>query len=165
MMMKRLTIVSVFATLTFTPLSVFAQPNASLQGLRVQCLGVEHDGSQTLRVQGTGRNKTDAQEQAKKNAVIAVLFNGVSGCDIRPLLPEANAREKYVRYFDIFFMDKGEYAKYVSMEDTRPNSQTKNRRKVQRTYTITVRVLRSQLAERLRNDGLLPEEKTTIQYY
>lgn len=165
MMMKRLTFVLVFVALTFIPLAVLAQPNASLQGLRVVCLGVEHDGSQTLRVQGVGRNKADAQEQAKKNAIMAVLFNGVAGCDIRPLLPEANAREKYARYFDIFLMDKGEYAKYVSMEDTRPNSQAKNKRKVQKTYTITVRVLRSLLAERLRNDGLLPEEKTTIQYY
>ncbi len=164
-MMKRQIFVFVFAALTFTPLFVLAQPNASLQGLKVQCIGVEHDGSQTLRSQGVGRNKADAQEQAKKNAIMAVLFNGVAGCDIRPLLPEANAREKYARYFDFFFMDKGEYAKYVSMEDTRPNSQTKNRRKVQKTYTITVRVLRSQLAERLRNDGLLSEEKTTIQYY
>lgn len=163
--MKRQIFVFVFAALTFTPLFVLAQPNASLQGLKVQCIGVEHDGSQTLRSQGVGRNKADAQEQAKKNAIMAVLFNGVAGCDIRPLLPEANAREKYARYFDFFFMDKGEYAKYVSMEDTRPNSQTKNRRKVQKTYTITVRVLRSQLAERLRNDGLLSEEKTTIQYY
>ena len=45
----------------------------------VECLGVELDGSQTVRVWGVGRNKKDAVEQAKKNAVRVVLFKGIQG--------------------------------------------------------------------------------------
>lgn len=168
-MMKINAFILVLATLMVSPHVSFAQPNASLQDIRVECLGVEHDGSQTLLVQGMGHNKADAKEQAKKNAVMAVLFigvrSGLGGCEIRPLITEVNAREKYARYFDIFFMDKGEYVNYVSMEDTRPHSQTKKKGKEQRKITITVRVLRSQLAERLQNDGILNEEKSNIEYY
>lgn len=39
---------------------------AAYHSAPVECMGVEHDGSQTLRVTGTGRNKADAVEQAKK---------------------------------------------------------------------------------------------------
>ncbi len=142
------------------PITVNAQGHASTQGLNVECLGVEHDGSQTLRASGSGRNKTDAVEQAKKNAVIAVIFTGVhggrAGCDTRPLIYEPNAREKYARYFDVFFMDNGEYLKYTSMIDKKRGSNQKKKSKVEKTYRITVRVLRNQLQERLQADGIIP---------
>ena len=35
----------------------------------VECLNVELDGSITVRVTGFGRNRLDAKEQARKNAV------------------------------------------------------------------------------------------------
>ena len=50
---------------------------ATFQKEKIECLGVEGDGSQTLRVTGTGRNITDAKEQAKKDAVMAVIFDGI----------------------------------------------------------------------------------------
>ncbi|MCQ2265859.1 MAG: hypothetical protein MJZ46_07480 [Bacteroidales bacterium] len=63
----------------------------------IECLGVEEDGSQTLRSWGVGRNKQDAIEQAKKNAVKAVLFKGIQKgngeCNVRPLIYEVNAQE------------------------------------------------------------------------
>ena len=43
----------------------------------IECMGVELDGSQTLRVWALGRNKVDALEQAKKNAVREVIFKGI----------------------------------------------------------------------------------------
>jgi len=136
-----------------------AQMNASQLGMQVECLGVELDGSQTVRVLGAGRNRTDAIEQAKKNAVNAVLFTGIrggkAGCDMRPLVPEVNAREKYAQYFNIFLMDKGEYLKYVSLEDKRRGSSVKTKTKSEKMYRITVRVLRSELQARLRADGVL----------
>ena len=151
------------------PQVIIAQNHASMQGLNVECLGVEHDGSQTLRSTGSGRNKTDAVEQAKKNAVMAVIFTGIrggkAGCDTRPLIYEANAREKYAKYFDIFFMDNGEYLKYTSFIDKRHGSNQKKSSKAEKTYRITVRVLRNQLEERLINDGIIPEKKLyDVQY-
>ena len=52
-----------------------------------ECMGIEMDGSQTLKAWGYGKNRIDAVEQAKKNAVRDVLFkgirNGKTECNIR----------------------------------------------------------------------------------
>ena len=132
---------------------------ATYQKQEIECLGVEGDGSQTLRVTGTGRNKADAVEQAKKDAVNAVIFKGIrgglQGCDSRPLINELDARDKYADYFDIFFMDRGEYSRYATMEDRKLRSNDIQVNKTFTNYRITVRVLRSELRARLREDGLI----------
>lgn len=137
----------------------FGDSVAAYHSAPVECMGVEHDGSQTLRVTGTGRNKADAVEQAKKNAVREVLFKGIrhgrQGCNMRPLVTEVNAEEKYENYFNIFFADGGEYLKYVSMADERNRSRDKAQAKAFVSYTITVRVLRAELKERLRADHVI----------
>lgn len=160
-MIKSIFKLLLITTLTVMPCIVSAQANASYRDIQIECLGVEMDGSQTLRVLGIGRNKTDAIEQAKKNAVAAVLFNGIrgtGGCDQRPLLTEANARQKYEEYFDRFFVDKGEYLNFISMKDTKRRSTKKVKKtKTQEYYYVTVRVLRSELKRQLINDGILME--------
>lgn len=146
-------------------LSMMAAPavaqQASFHKQGIECLGVEGDGSQTVRVTGTGRNKADAEEQAKKDAVYAVIFDGIrsgaGGCDMRPLINEVNARRKYEDYFDIFFLDKGEYSKYVSMEDARRGSKIKSKNKYFKSYRITVRVLRPELKARLIADRVIKQ--------
>ena len=124
-----------------------------------ECIGKELDGSLTLRVWGTGRNKTDALEQAKKQAIYDVLFNGVTkgntDYNMRPVMTEVNARQRYQDYFDIFFMDRGEYRKYISMEDKRAGSTRTRRNYRDVTVGVTVRVLVPQLRARLKSDGLL----------
>lgn len=124
-----------------------------------ECLGIERDGSQTLRVWGSGRNKSDAVEQAKKDAVWAVVFKGVTlgsgGCSSKPILTEVNAEEKYEYYFNAFFQDNGDYLKYISMEDQRTGTTTRTSRDVQVKYGITVRVLRNELRQRFIQDGIL----------
>jgi len=125
-----------------------------------ECIGKEMDGSLTLRVWGTGRNRTDALEQAKKQAVYDVLFRGVAKGNtdytMRPIMTEVNARERYQDYFDIFFMDRGEFLKYISMEDKRAGSTKVAKRNFRDvTVGVTVRVLVPQLRARLKADGLL----------
>lgn len=129
-----------------------------------ECLGVELDGSQTLRVWGVGRNKKDAVEQAKKNAVRAVLFKGIhsgmSGCNTKPLVFEVNAEERYEDYFNVFFMDGGEYSKYISMKDEKrinlfKKDKDKETSKHFVKYGVTVRVLRAELKKRLESDNIL----------
>ena len=135
---------------------------ASFHKQGIECLGIEQDGSQTVRVTGQGRNKTDAEEQAKKDAVYAVIFEGIrsgaGGCDMRPLINEVNARRKYEDYFDIFFMDKGEYSKYVSMEDSRCGSKIKAKNNYFKSYRLTVRVLRPELKARLMADNVIKKQ-------
>ena len=124
------------------------------------CISKELDGSLTLRTWGVGRNKTDALEQAKKQAVYDVIFNGITKGNtdytMRPIMSEVNARQRYQDYFDIFFSDRGEYRKYISMEDSRAGStNVVKRSKRDVTVSCTVRVLVPQLRARLKADGLL----------
>lgn len=125
----------------------------------VECLEGELDGSETVLVWGSGRNKTDAVEQAKKNAVKAILFDGVlkgnKACSSRPLLLEVNAQEKYAYYFNAFFKDGGDYKHYVSMEDTRRRSTVAQKSSTQDKRGMIVRVLRSELKDRLIRDEIL----------
>ena len=128
----------------------------------IKCIGVELDGSQTLRVLGYGRNRADAKEQAMKNAVWAVIFDGirdgVQGCNMRPLVTEVNARERYEDYFNIFFADGGEYKRYVSLQDTKKRSANKSKDKVGYSYELTIRVLRSDLKSRLKADNVIDKK-------
>lgn len=125
----------------------------------VRCMGVELDGSQTLRVQGYGRNRLDAKEQAKKNAVWAVIFDGIregtGGCNMRPLVTEVNAKERYEDYFNLFFADNGPYKEYVSLKDTKYRSGGRSKDKLGYAYDLTIRVLRAQLKERLKADNVI----------
>ena len=128
----------------------------------ISCLGVESDGSQTLESWGSGRNRFDAVEQAKKNAINEVIFkgilNGKAGCERRALVPEVNAREKYASYFNAFFADGGEYLNYVSMQDERLDDKIARGRE-KGTHSVSnrviVRVLRPDLEQKLRKDGIL----------
>lgn len=129
------------------------------QSMETVCLNSEHDGSHTVRAWGKGRYLGDAKEQAKKNAVYDCLFKGIlrgqGGCEARPIVAEANAREKYQAYFDKFFADGGDYLEYVSMKDRRPGSWTHARMKGGITCSMVVRVDYPGLRARLREDGVL----------
>lgn len=156
--MKQLIKKSIFLFLLVSTMTTM-QAQTGAQPQEVECLGVELDGSQTLRSKGKGKNKADAVEQAKKNAVWAVLFEGIhagsAGCDMRPIVSEANAREKYEEYFNAFFRDNGGYKDYVSTEDEKRWSKEKSKNKYEVIYIITVRVLRPELKNRLRQDKIL----------
>ena len=145
---------------------IFAQcktTNPSFYSFKTECLGVELDGSQTLKAWGKGRYWKDAADQAKKNAVRDVIFKGIldgsNECKVKALLMEVNAEEKYERYFAEFFKDDGEYTKYVSLKDERiPRHIIRvrdSRNKDQSTYSVVVRVMRKELEEKLISDNIL----------
>ena len=122
-----------------------------------ECLGVELDGSQTLRVFGKGKNKADAIEQAKKNAVRDILFKGINAgsgeCSQRPLVREVNAQEKYSYYFNPFFKDKGIY-NFVKL-DEKHLSRIKSANNTQENWGIVVTVDRAGLQQQLINDNII----------
>jgi hypothetical protein len=135
----------------------------SFYNYKTECLGVELDGSQTLKAWGIGRYWKDAADQAKKNAVRDVIFKGIldgsNECKVKPLLSEVNAEEKYEDYFAKFFKDGGEYKKFVSLKDERINRHVYRKRdfrnKDQSTYSVVVRVLRKDLEQKLINDNII----------
>lgn len=125
----------------------------------VECLATDLDGSQTLRAWGKGKNKSQAMETAKKNAVRAVIFDGITAgtgeCNKRPLIFEVNAAEKYESYFNAFFADGGEYKSFTSMTDEKRTSRVKSADKQIENWGVVVRVDRAALRQRLIDDGII----------
>ena len=110
------------------------QKATSYREFEPECLGVAQDGSQTIRAWGFGKDDDAAIDKARKNALYAVLFNGitagVAGCNQRPLITEVNARERYEDYFDRFFRDGGEWEAFVSSKDERLFGREEQRNKL-----------------------------------
>ena len=145
-----------FVSLLFLlPVSVSAQYVSREVDMAITGIASELDGSQTVRVSGEGRNRSDVREQCLKNAVYAFLFMGVHSGKVNamPLVSKAEHR-KHQEYFDSFFEDGGEYRKYASWADKRMFSNVRSKDKIQRRYEMTVRVLVSKLRSRLKEDGI-----------
>lgn len=134
----------------------------------IECLGTEMDGSITVKAFGKGRNRKDAIDQAKKNAVNEIIFKGLrSGkeeCGSAPLVSAPNARIKYEDYFNAFFTDGGGYIEFASDEDERTGLKlTKGRsdysiRPFTRenvTHNIVLRIEKSKLKQKLRSDKII----------
>ena len=125
-------------------------------------MGIELDGSQTLKAWGNGRNYLDAVEQAKKVAVNDVLFKGIlegkQECEGKPVLFEVNARDNHADYFNKFFADGGEYKNFVNLKDERIQHKVTREEKIARnsvTHALIVRVLRPQLIAKMKTDGII----------
>lgn len=156
----------IYSAFLFVILVLFScSPQKKIAGnysYKTECLGVEMDGSQTVKVWGNGRNRWDAIEQAKKNAVKDVLFNGIyegkQDCEKRPVVAEVNAQQKYETYFNKFFADDGEYKNFVSLKDERIGQKISRDRKGASqsvTHGVVVRVLRAELKQKMIEDGIL----------
>ncbi len=132
---------------------------ATYHSYETECLGKSMDGKQTLRVWASGRNKSDAVEQAEKRAVYDVVFTGISAgsgeCNAYPVIDEPNARKKYEAYFDKFFADGGAYRKYVSTKGQPKIGTDKFQGKGNLMYGIVVTVNRSALRQRLELDNII----------
>lgn len=132
---------------------------AAFHSYTTECMGKSMDGSQTLRVWASGRNKTDAIEQAKKKAVYDVVFTGIQAgsgeCNAYPVMDEANARKKYEDYFDLFFADGGAYSKYVSVTNHKKSAMQRHYGDGSQTFGIIVTVNRSALRKRFESDNII----------
>lgn len=119
----------------------------------------EGDGSLTVRAYGLGRNRSDAMEQAAKNAVRDVIFKGVSvpgnALLSKPLVTTVNAEEKFQDFFNPFFADGGTYKQFVSRKDHRPLSNKRERSSMQVKLAITLRVLRADLRNYLMENKII----------
>ena len=130
---------------------------------KTECIGVALDGSQTLNVGGVGQNKADAIEQAKKNGVRDVLFNGridgKSKCNQVPVVLEVNAQLKYENYFNNFFAVNGKYRDFISYKKEPGTKmiviQTRGESGSLVSCRIIIRVLRAELKQQMMTDGIV----------
>ena len=157
--MKKTTFLLLISSLVFFS----CKPSKKISGNythEIECMGTELDGSITLKSWGKGKNRADALEQARKEAVNAVLFvgirNGKPDCDSRPIFNMPNYRENNSDYFNAFFTDKGSYMKFVSNKD---ESFAKKERAPGRDgevmFGFIIRVLRSELKKQMITDKIL----------
>jgi hypothetical protein len=135
---------------------------AAYNTYKTECMGIEMDGSQTVKAWGTGRNRHDAVQQARKNAVRDILFNGITAgkpeCQVKPVLPGVNARERNEEYFNRFFADGGAYNRFLSKRDERISRRwlrDKMKASDRVVRSVIVRVDRPGLIEKMKEDGIL----------
>jgi hypothetical protein len=165
--MKKIIAVIAFAILATSNSSAQKASMAGEYKYESECQGVEGDGSQTLKAWGTGNSKNDAVEQAKKNAVRDVLFKGIRNgkpdiCNVKPVINEVNAQEKYEDYFNKFFTDDGAYKEFVSMNDepisiTGHGVSDRKRMTDGVQYGVIVQIRRAELKQRMIKDNILPQ--------
>lgn len=122
-------------------------------------IGSELDGSVTVRAWGKGKDKADALDQARKQAVYDVVFNGIKKGEGtyngRPLIFEVNAKEKYEYYFNRLFADNGEFEKYATFADENRKARMVAKNKGIENWSTIIRVERAKLKEKLIEDGII----------
>lgn len=90
-----------------------------------------------LKAIGIAKNTEIAREDAVKAAVKSLLFNGVSGSNVkRPLISDPNAAKKNEGFFKDFFKSGGPYIRFVEETYVDP----KDRIKLKQGWQIGVRV-------------------------
>lgn len=157
--MKNYKIIILYLVLLFLSGCASRITTTAYHNYNTECLGKSMDGSQTLRVWASGRNRANAIEQAKKKAVYDVVFTGIIGgngdCNAYPVVDEANARKKYEEYFDVFFADGGAYSQYVTMANQKKSSIEKFQGDGTVMFGIIVSVNRSALYQRFVSDNII----------
>lgn len=125
----------------------------------IAVLGVGQDGTKVFKVWGYAKKVDQAIVQAKKNAVAACIFRGISGGNgVAPtpaICPDPKAEENNADYFDKFFETGSRYLQYVNLTtDATPSGQ--DRLKVKGGYKvgITVQILYDKLRKDLEADGI-----------
>ncbi|MVZ65229.1 hypothetical protein GQF61_05140 [Sphingobacterium sp. DK4209] len=82
----------------------------------VQFVRTGVEGTTLFKVFSYGKNEKQCLENAKRNAIKAVIFNGIPGSDLqKPLASDPNASEVHKDYFQSFFQENGKYQQYVSL--------------------------------------------------
>ena len=117
------------------------------------CVQDKMDGTFVLKTWGKGKDKAEAIDQAIKNALNDVIFNGIRGgefCNFNPLVIEVQAKEKYSTYFNTFFQN--DYKDYVMIEDS-PKKRLKS--KTATNYGFNIVLNREKLKSRLKSDNII----------
>ncbi len=109
----------------------FAAPKYSYQ---TECVSLETDGYLTIKIWDTNKASKYKPEQARKDAIHALLYSGVSGsnaCTTQPpILSKTEEQENFKNIEKSFFAKNGKWAMYTrssAPESTLPaNLGTKN---------------------------------------
>lgn len=85
----------------------------------IECVGIGKPGTKVIKVWSYSKKATIAINQAKKNAVHGIIFQGYAGggqgCTAqKPLVSDPAVEQQKEEFFDNFFEDEGKFMKFVS---------------------------------------------------
>ena len=120
----------------------------------VECLGNENNGTMIVKSWGTGRDRREAEANAKKNALKDIMFEGIRNgrtvCNSIPLIVKPTALENNELYFNNFFSST--YKKFTSIyreplldRTFKPNPRTNKNVAYALTLTIDIAMLKRHL--------------------
>lgn len=125
---------------------------------KTECMGADASGMQRVKAWGRGADRQSAIEQAKRNALETVIFDGINagntGCDRRPVVTTVNAREKHKDYFRRFFSETGQYRTFITIDDSK-SSQVTAKDKSQQVWSVTAIINMGTLRDCLINDNII----------
>ncbi len=128
----------------------------------LECEGIAKQGSKLVKVWSYSKNPKHAISRGMKNAVHGIIFKGYAGggqgcTSLRPLVKSADTETKYQEFFDAFFVDGGEYLKYVSAAtdgSIAPGDRLKVSRREYKIGVI-VNIQFDMLRKRLESEGII----------
>ena len=158
-MKKIINKITILAIVTLVSAPIYGQifnkqkKTSSYYSIETECLEDKLDGSFILQAWGKGSSKSEAIDQAKRNALNDILFKGINkGCHLLPLIVEVNASKKYKSYVYSFF--NSDYKDFISIEKS-PKSLKKSRK--QTSYGIKIRVKIEEMRQKLITDNILKQ--------
>jgi len=118
-MKNRLDIQKIFSSSLIVLLFVSCATLKVTNNYQVECMSVGKDGTQLIKVWTNVQNPDQAADQAKINAVHAIIFKGINdgsnGCMQRGLVSDSDTETKFKEYFKSFFRKNGKYLSFVSI--------------------------------------------------
>lgn len=123
----------------------------------IECIGEAQAGVYSLKVYSILRDESLARVQASKNAVHAVIFQGINAqgtkCSKKPALARSPSLEtEFEEFFNVFFESKGQkdlnnFSKYVQVIDgvTDRMKVSKKEYRIGTLVTVNVALLRKRL--------------------
>lgn len=97
----------------------FAQKNRSYQ---TECVSIEIDGYITLKIWDTKKGAKYKSEQARKDAINAILFSGIAGANgcgqQPPILRNQEEQEKFKKNEADFFTKNGKWSSFTRSSAT-----------------------------------------------
>lgn len=149
--MKRKTLFSAFFLLFFLvpPIALKSQilpdkkadKDTEVWRYEIEAVSEGKEGTYLIKVWSYSKKAEVSIEQAKKNAVHGVIFQGIIGnnrvSNQPPIASDPAAQTQYADYFNVFFKDNGPYMKYVSVSND-GSIAPGDRLKVNKEYKIGV---------------------------
>jgi hypothetical protein len=142
--MKRKTglfILAIISIITTLQASSKSEKNTQIWRYEIEAVSTGAPGSYLIKVWSYSKKPVLAIEQAKKNAVHAIIFQGYTGksgvSGQQPLTSNPNLEQEQKEFFDNFFADGGKYMKFVSLSND-GSVAAEDRLKVGKEYKIGV---------------------------